>query len=225
MAGPATLPERVRASGLPLSSSAVAQLAAYCGALVETNRQVNLTAARDLAAVHEVLVEPSLVMGHVLAEGPSPSRILDVGSGNGFPGIVAALHWPDAWVGLVERRGRKAEAIARLLDRAGIRNAEALPLDAREIPGQRPALVGAVDLITARAVGPLEAVNRVAAPLLAVGGRVVHWKAFKLSAKELRDGDARAASRGLVRLADIEFDPTPPGPGRLVRYERQEDGA
>jgi 16S rRNA (guanine527-N7)-methyltransferase len=221
MPAPDTLLQHVRASGLQLSPRAVEQLAAYCEALVEINRGVNLTAARDLGAVHEVLVDPSLVLAHVLPDGPAPARILDIGSGNGFPGVVAALRWPAAWVGLVERRGRKAEAIQEILERAGIINAEALSLDAREIPSQRPELVGAVDLITARAVGSLEMVNRVAAPLLAVGGRIVHWKAFALTPEELRRGDERAAARGLVRLPDIEFVPTPPGPGRLVRYERQ----
>ncbi len=222
MAARDTLIQRVRASGLQLAPQAVEQLAAYCEALVEFNRGVNLTGARDLEAVHDVLVEPSLVMAHALPEGPAPERILDIGSGNGFPGIVAALRWPEAWVGLVERRGRKAAAIGQLIERVGITNAEALALDAREIPGQRPELAGTTDLITARAVGTLEVVNRVAAPLLAPGGRVVHWKAFALSPEEVREGDQRAEARGLVRLADVEFDPTPPGPGRLVRYMRPE---
>lgn len=215
-----TLIQRVRTSGLPLSSQAIEQLAAYCEALVEINQQVNLTAARDLEAIHNVLMGPSLVLAHVLPDGPAPGRILDIGSGNGFPGIVAALRWPEAWVGLVERRERKAEAIGRLIERTGITNAEALTLDAREIPSQRAELVGAIDLITARAVGTLKVVNQLSAALLAPGGRVVHWKAFALSPEELRDGDNLAKSRGLVRLPDVEFNPTPPGPGRLVRYER-----
>ena len=148
-------------------------------------------------------------------EGPAPATCLDLGSGNGFPGVIVALAWPSARVVLLERRRKKARAIQACLEAAGLAGrAEALALDARELKRERPELVGACDLVTVRAVGPLDATTRLAAPLLAPGGRVVHFKPTAPSPEERRAGDAAARSLGL----DVRATVRSVEGGRLVIY-------
>ena len=79
----------------------------------------------------------------------SPSRIADVGSGAGFPGLALAAALPASTVVLVESQRRHAEVIERLRLAAGLGNAEVVN-DRVESAG-----LDGFDLVTARAVAPL----------------------------------------------------------------------
>ena len=188
----------------------------YVAALLAKNEHVNLTAAASRASAFEVLVGPSLAIARAFSGDDRPRVAVDIGSGNGFPGVAVAALWPSAQVSLVERRRKKAHAIQDCLDAAGIENAEAIACDARELKNERPALVGAADLVTLRAVTSLEEGNRLAAPLLARGGLVVHWKREAMLRKEAPDGDATGRGLGLKRVGEV-----PHGDDAvLVVYER-----
>lgn len=200
--------------------AAKARLRAYVDALLEIGAHVNLTAAGSPGAAQEILVQPSLAVARAW-DGAAPPRLaVDIGSGNGFPGVAVAALWPDCHVTLVERRAKKARAIQACIEAAGLGGAEAVACDARELARERPALLGAADLVTLRAVTSLEEGNRLAAPLLAPGGRVVHWKRAGMPKPEADAGDKRAHTLGLVRR-----DPIPHGvDGLLVIYERPRRG-
>ena len=194
------------------------RLHAYVEALLEVGLHVNLTAARTAERAHEVLVVPSLAVRAAWpARRRAPRLAIDVGSGNGFPGVVVATVWPTCRVLLVERRGKKARAIAACLTAAGIDNAEAVACDARELRRERPEAFGGADLVTVRAVGSLAEATKLGAPLLAPGGRLVHWKRPAQLTQEAAAGDEIAASSGLRRVPDV---PNGEGQGVLVIYER-----
>ncbi len=195
-------------------------LSAYLDGLLELNDTLNLTAAQGPDEAVEILVQPSLGVEQSWPHDVPPGLVLDVGSGNGFPGVVAALLWPDARVLLVERRGKKAAAIRACLEKAGISNARVLACDVREVPREEPGAVGAVDLVTVRAVGELGKTTRMAAPLVAPGGRIVHWKASDLDDRERDEGARVAAAAGFDVLPEIDLAH---GRGRLVIYAHPED--
>ena len=207
-----------RAMGLSLSDKQATRLAAYTEALLSLNERLNLTAARDAEQMLSVLVLPSLgVQAAWPGDAPPPARVLDIGSGNGFPGVAAAISWPQAEVCLVERRRKKARAIGSCLATAGIANARALGCDAREVKNRRPDLMGAVDLVTVRAVGPLPETTELAVPFLAPGGRVVHWKGENLGAEERDEGARTARAHGLTVADPV---PQPDGRGVFIVYTR-----
>ena len=196
-----------------------ARLAAYVDALLEAGAGLNLTAVRTPERAETVLVTPSLaVRGAWPAGRPAPSVAVDIGSGNGFPGVAVAVLWPTCRVFLVERRAKKARAIAACLLAAGIVSAEAVACDARELPQTCPAAVGA-DLVTLRAVTSLAEGNRLAASLLRRGGRVVHWKRAGQLRAETGEARRQAGRSGLRRLADVVHED-----GVLVVYERSGQG-
>jgi 16S rRNA (guanine527-N7)-methyltransferase len=120
------------------------------------------------------------------------SRIADLGSGAGFPGLVLAAALPDAHVSLVESSAKKCAFLARAAEAMGVGNVEAVALRAEEWE----AGLGACDLVTVRAVAALNVLVEYAAPLLVEGGTLVAWKGRR-DAEEEADGDAAAAATGL----------------------------
>lgn len=114
---------------------------------------------------------------------PGGSYVLDVGSGAGLPGIVLAVARPDLTVTLVEplarRTGFLTEAVTDLdlTDRVGVVRARADELAAgagRAMPPGR--WVAPADVVTARALAPLDRLAGWCLPLVAVGGRVLAIK-------------------------------------------------
>ncbi len=193
------------------------RLVAYTQALLATNRQINLTAAQTTEQAHEILVVPSLGVAVAWDLVDPPRVAVDLGSGNGFPGVAVATLWPGCRVVLVERRQKKARAIAACLLEAGIDNARAIGCDAREIKNEAPDLLRGADLVTVRAVGSLADATALAAPLLADGGRLVHWKRATVTAAERQAGAAAARHAGLDVLPDIA---QPVAEGILIVYAR-----
>jgi 16S rRNA (guanine527-N7)-methyltransferase len=213
--------EAARALGYP--DGAAASLVRYVEAVVSESARVNLTGAKSLDAALPVLAFDSMAV--VAAAGGSPRLVVDVGTGNGLPGVAAALAWPEATVLLVERRGKKAEAVGRCLAAAGVENAVPVACDSRVLARERPEVAGRTDLVTARAVGGLDEVLRDAAPWLAPGGRCLHWKPDAVDPAERAAADAVAAKAGLRPLPDHVFDvPGLAGRRRVVRHERPRAG-
>jgi 16S rRNA G527 N7-methylase RsmG len=194
----------------------------YVAAVWEENRRVNLTGAASLDAALDVLAIDALpvVRAWDVSRGP-PRAAIDLGTGNGLPGVAVALAWPACRTLLVERRAKKAHAVARCLAAAGVPNAEVLACDGRELLRLRPDLRARVDLVTVRAVGDLAPTTKEAAPWLAPRGRLVHWKPAPLDEAERAAGDAAAKKGGLVPLEDVVFRvPGATADRRLVIYQR-----
>ena len=120
-----------------------------------------------------VHIEDSLT-GLEVAELREASRIADVGSGAGFPGLVLAVALPQAQVDLVESVGRKCDFMRHAIEEAEIPNARVVNARSEELAagdGRE-----AYDAVTARAVGRLSTLAELASPLLKDGGVLVAWK-------------------------------------------------
>ena len=128
--------------------------------------------------------------GLELPEVRNARRIADLGAGAGFPGLVLAAALPDARVALVESVGRKCAWLERAVDAMGLANAEVVHARAEEWA----AGLGANDVVTARALAPLNVLVEYAAPLLAEGGALVAWKGRRDPAR--RPTGAAAAQLG-----------------------------
>src|SRR5215510_726345 len=140
--GSASLVEGARALGVALDGAQAARLDAYLDAVLDVNRTLNLTSVRDRgdAVVRHLLDSLSVVPAwHALAGPAPPRRVLDLGTGGGFPGAVLAVAWPESRALLIDGTGKKARAVADCLARAGIGNAEALQARGTDLPKLRPA--------------------------------------------------------------------------------------
>ncbi|HYV22552.1 MAG TPA: 16S rRNA (guanine(527)-N(7))-methyltransferase RsmG [Candidatus Bathyarchaeia archaeon] len=158
--------------GVRLDAATVVLCARYADLLIERNTTVNLTAITtpaDIATKH-FLDSFTAVAARTWT---GRERVIDVGSGAGFPGLALRLALPGTSVTLVESMGKKARFLeevtsALALDRVEVRNerAEALAQTRRE----------RYDVATARAVGTLGAITEYLLPFLRVGGDAIAWK-------------------------------------------------
>jgi 16S rRNA (guanine527-N7)-methyltransferase len=166
-------------------------------------------------------------------------RIVDLGAGAGFPGLVLAVALPTAQVDLVESTGRKAAVIERLARAAGLVNAQAVVARAEEWAATPPPAGGreSYDVVTARALAPLAVLAEYAAPLLCLDGLLVAWKGARDAAEE-HAGAAAAQQLGL-QLEEVrrvvpfagaqrrhlhvlrKVEPTPPGFPRRAGMARK----
>jgi len=154
------------------------------------------TTVHDRTEALDVHVADSL-SGLELDAVRSARRVADLGAGAGFPGLVLAAALSNAHVALVESVGRKCEWLQRAVDAMTLANAEVVNARAEAwFAG-----VGAHDLVTARALAPLNALVEYAAPLLEDGGSLVAWKGRRVAGEEA-DG-AAAAERLGMELRDV----------------------
>jgi 16S rRNA (guanine527-N7)-methyltransferase len=203
--GPA-LVQMAAALGVRLGAEPAVRLIAYLDAMLALNQQINLTAIRDREQAVVLHALDSLAFGRF---GLQPRHVLDLGSGNGFPGVaVAALHH-GASVVLLERTGKKVRAMGACLLTAGMPDVETVQLDAAQAPALRREMREAFDVITARAIGTPETVAELAAPLCQPGGHLLLWlderapcparlEGFRLERREEYDLPEPAARRRVI---------------------------
>jgi 16S rRNA (guanine527-N7)-methyltransferase len=122
------------------------------------------------------------------------SRLADVGSGAGFPGVVLAIAMPEARFDLIEASSRKCSFLERLTRELGLENASVVCRRAEEWAGAEGA--EAYDGVVVRAVGLNATLVEYAAPLLEVGGVLVAWKGRR-DPEEEAQGEAAAAQVGM----------------------------
>jgi 16S rRNA (guanine527-N7)-methyltransferase len=157
---------------------------------------------RGLIGPREVdrLWERHLLNCAVVAPAIAPARrVADVGSGAGLPGLVLAILLPEVEVTLLEPMLRRAGFLQETIDVLGLTNVRVR----RDRAEQCPDLHGSFDVVTARAVAPLDRLAGWVLPLVAPGGRLLALKgasaADEVAAARLRldrSGVARVVVRG-----------------------------
>ncbi|MFF0817760.1 16S rRNA (guanine(527)-N(7))-methyltransferase RsmG [Rhodococcus sp. NPDC003318] len=154
------------------------------------------------------------VIGELIAEGES---VVDVGSGAGLPGIPLAIARPDLKVTLVEPLLRRSIYLAEFIESAG--------LDIRVVRGRAEQSgvvheVGGADVVTSRAVAPLEKLARWSIPLVHERGRMLAMKGSS-AAEEISRDRASLTRLGAGKLEILECGVgILPTPTIVVRAER-----
>jgi 16S rRNA (guanine527-N7)-methyltransferase len=170
----------------------VAAREVFGGAAEKAERYAELLAGpgveRGLIGPNEV---PRLWERHLLNSAavaslvPGPCSLVDLGSGAGLPGIVLALLLPDSDVTLLEPALRRTIFLEECVAELGLGNARVWRARAEQVAG---ALV--VDVVTARAVAPLDRLAALALGLLKPGGIVLAVKGAKAEAEVQAAGEA-----------------------------------
>jgi 16S rRNA (guanine527-N7)-methyltransferase len=103
---------------------------------------------------------------------PPGASVADVGSGAGLPGMVLAVARPDLTVTLIEPLARRTAFLTEAVAALGLNRTEVVRARAEECVGKLPR----ADVVTARAVAPLDRLTGWCLPLAAVGGRLLALK-------------------------------------------------
>jgi 16S rRNA (guanine527-N7)-methyltransferase len=166
------------------------------------------TAVRDPRKVIDDHLADSLVALELDAVR-SAGSLADLGSGAGVPGLPLAIALPAASVALVESAARKCAFLERAIARCGIENARAVHARAESWPEA----IESFEVVTARALAPLEVVAEYAAPLLVVGGTLVAWRGRRDPVAEASAARA-AGALGLEPAQILSVQPYPAAQSR-----------
>jgi 16S rRNA (guanine527-N7)-methyltransferase len=148
----------------------------------------------------------------------SATRIADLGSGAGLPGLVLAAALPGAQVALVESVSRKCEFLREAVTRMGLANAGVVCARSEEWAAGEGR--ESYDVVTARAVGSLATLAELASPLLRDGGVLVAWKGAR-SAQEEREAVTAAPRLSMEPTEIREMRPYPGSRDRHIHLLRK----
>lgn len=176
MINKALLKEESAKIGIELDDTALNRLDKYAEMLIETNKTLNLTAITEPDEVlYKHFVDSlSLLTVVELKEG---AKVIDVGTGAGFPGVVLLIARPDIKITLMDGTNKRLNFISDVLAEIGLK-AEILHSRA-ELAGKDKKYREQFDLVTARAVANMNTLSEYCMPFVKVGGVFAPMKAAK----------------------------------------------
>ncbi|MBQ4153103.1 MAG: 16S rRNA (guanine(527)-N(7))-methyltransferase RsmG [Oscillospiraceae bacterium] len=167
------LKARAAGEGFSLTDGQLADFQQYATLLVDWNNRMNLTA---ITAPQEIAVKHFLDSIMLLRYAPLPegSRMIDVGTGAGFPAVPIKTVRPDLKVTLLDSLNKRITFLSALSEALGQDNT---CIHARaEEGGRKPELREQFDLATARAVAPMRLLAEYCLPYVKQGGLFVAMK-------------------------------------------------
>ena len=162
--------------GLTLSSRQMKQFGTYHAELAAWNQRVNLTAITEHRQVQvRHFLDSLTVLLALPGELPSTFRLVDIGTGAGFPGLPLKLVLPDIHLFLVESAAKKAQFLEHLVEALGLCGVEVLTGRAEQL-AHRDDLRESFDLAVSRGLARLPTLLEYTLPFCRVGGRVALLK-------------------------------------------------
>ena len=159
-----------RALGVALDDAQIDRFSRYADGLGAWNERVNLTSAQALADITRTHFLDSLTLvPFVTRAAGDGARVVDVGSGAGFPGVALKVAMPSLRVTLVEATAKKAVFLRWLVDELALTGVEVRTGRAEEL-GHDVGLRESFDIATARALGPMTTMLELTLPFVRVGG-------------------------------------------------------
>jgi 16S rRNA (guanine527-N7)-methyltransferase len=112
------------------------------------NNQINVISRKDIDLLYERHVLHSLGIGKIITFLPG-EKVLDVGTGGGFPGVPLAILFPDTQFHLVDSIGKKIKVVHEVVNALGLKNVKASHLRAEQLDEK-------FDFVVSRAVTQLK---------------------------------------------------------------------
>jgi 16S rRNA (guanine527-N7)-methyltransferase len=179
--------EGARAMKTHLDRSHTTQFARHAKELLEWNRFANLTAITDLKELAEKHFLDTLPLVPLI---PPDSKVLDIGSGGGFPGVPLKVMRPDLHLNLIDASRKKAHFLKHLIRALELQDIEARHARAEELAQEVQVEARRYGVIVSKAVSKLHRFLDQALPLLRRPGMVIAMKGTAVD-----DELERAASR------------------------------
>ena len=192
-----TLDAGLDALALPLPADARAKLVAYVALLAKWNATYNLTAIRDpdRMLTHHVLDSLSVIPTLDTLAGTQDTRVLDVGSGAGLPGLPIAIARPAWRVTMLEPVHKKAAFVTQAIAELAVGNAEVVAQRVEDYAPDSP-----VRIAISRAFADLASFAESAARHVASDGAMVAMKGVHPD-EELRELPPGVEAREQIPLS------------------------
>jgi 16S rRNA (guanine527-N7)-methyltransferase len=156
-----------------LNPSQISALQRYETELIAWNQRFNLTAIRDVEQIRIKHFLDSLTCLKVIRE--PVGKVIDVGTGAGFPGLPLKIVYPSIQLTLVESVGKKAEFCQHIIHQLGLEGVEVIQ-ERAEALGQIKKHRQQYDWALARAVAMMPVLSEYLLPLVKVGGAMLAMK-------------------------------------------------
>ena len=190
--------------GIALAPQHALQFARYAEELETWNRTINLTAITDPI---DVAVKHFLDALAPLPLIPHGARLLDIGSGAGFPGIPLKVVNPSLSVMLVDASRKKVNFQRHIIRLLGLKDIQARHLRAEEM-GRRKDFAHAFDIVVSRAMTGMDLLASMAAPLLKNDGRIIAMKGpAEMTAAPADNGSVRSDPSDAAGCFDVSVKP------------------
>jgi 16S rRNA (guanine527-N7)-methyltransferase len=211
----------MNSNGPELTNSMREQLVLFRNLLVAWNRRFNLTAISDAEGIDHRLIGDALRMLPAVDDAIAASlasklrgkpasdaeaiRLIDIGSGAGFPGMVLKIARPNLDVTLVEATGKKVTFLDHVIRELKLDGIQAIHSRSEELAHDRNHRVQ-YQIVTARAVASLPTLLEFTIPFLSMGGHGIFPKGVGI-ADELAMGERAAPILG-ARIVGSDLLPT-----------------
>jgi 16S rRNA (guanine527-N7)-methyltransferase len=170
----------------------VMSLITYEKELMEWNQKFNLTAIRDVESIRTKHFLDSFSCVQAWKANP-PSRLIDVGTGAGFPGLALKILYPNMKLTLVESVGKKAMFCQHIVSTLKLEDVDIVHKRAEDL-GQNSKHREQYDWAVARAVAQLNVLSEYLIPLVKIGGRMLAQKG------ETGPAEAQSAEKAMKLL-------------------------
>ena len=160
---------------VPLDETAADRLFIYKDFLKEYNKKVNLT---SIVEDEEIIVKHFLDSLTLLPEMniSQGTKVVDIGTGAGFPGIVLKIAWEKLDLTLVDSTMKKVRFLEETTEKLGLEGIQCIHARAEELIRQRPKLRGSFDYAVSRAVARLPKLAEYCLPYVKPGGEFIAMK-------------------------------------------------
>ncbi len=169
------------AENIVLDREQMRQFERFAGEIAYWNEKVNMISRRDVENLWERHIAHSLTILKYCSI-PQKARLLDVGTGGGFPGIPLAIARPDIFVTLADSIAKKLKMAAMFAQHTGLKTISAVN-NRVELLGNDKNFIGKFDVITARAVAPSIEIIEWTRNLLKKSGQYIFLKGGSLSSE------------------------------------------
>ncbi|MEE6714968.1 16S rRNA (guanine(527)-N(7))-methyltransferase RsmG [Schleiferilactobacillus harbinensis] len=218
---PQVFQETLAQQGLTLTAAQMAQFHQYFELLVAANEKMNLTAITAEGDVYLKHFYDSLTLIQAVpALATAPLAMMDVGSGAGLPGIPVKIAFPQISLTILDSLQKRINFLNDAVGQLDLTGVALIHGRAEDAGNKRSPQREAFDVVTARAVAPLNVLAELTLPLVKVGGVFVAMKGSSAPA------EAAAAEYAVAQLgAKLEQDvaltlPEEAGERHLLVYRK-----
>lgn len=176
-----TFIKEVEKLNIPITKENLVSLAKYKDLLIEYNKKFNLTAIKSDEEIYLKHFYDSLTLLKACTLKGN-TKLLDIGTGAGFPGLVLKIFYPDLKLTLLDSNHKKIEFLEVVIKELNLKNVTCINSRAESLPDTYREYF---DIITSRAVAHLRILLELSIPYLKVGGLLIAMKG--LSEEEMKE--------------------------------------
>ena len=164
--------------GIRLSEKQLEQFQCYYERLIEKNKVMNLTAITEYEEVVDKHFVDSILLGSV-KELSGKKRVIDVGTGAGFPGIPLKIVYPELEITLLDSLNKRVKFLNEVIEELGLTGIQAVHSRAEDL-AQDAAYRQQYDICVSRAVANLATLSEYCIPFVKQGGYFISYKSTQI---------------------------------------------